>query len=128
AATSAAVDGARRSPRASASAAARSTASSVWTDPASGAWRGALTRNDSSTVFGTSHAILDGDVSYGGISRAIPTGDPVHHPTLTFQDNDIFNLFAHPTGEELERIDETTIRKDQGVLFDQDEAGRATGI
>jgi hypothetical protein len=92
---------------------AGSTASSVWTEEGSGEYRGGVTRNDSSTETVTTHEAIDAQLKYGD---------------LTFEDNDLFNLFARPDGEDVERIDEETIRKDQGVLFDQDEAGRVTGI
>lgn len=88
------------------------TARSVWTDPGSGDWRGGLVRNDSSTETGT---------TYGGY-KGLKYGD------LTFEDGDVLNLFAHPASEDLELTDDGTIRKDQGVLFDQDERGKATGI
>ncbi|MEM8782000.1 MAG: prepilin-type cleavage/methylation domain-containing protein [Planctomycetota bacterium] len=90
-----------------------STASSVWTEAGSGRWRGAITRNDSSTRTHTGHAYPNADLNYGGIE---------------FEGGDVLNLFARPAAEDLELTDDGKIRKGQGVLFDQDEAGRATGI
>ncbi|MEM1444882.1 MAG: type II secretion system protein [Planctomycetota bacterium] len=91
----------------------RSAASSVWTEPVSGEWRGVITRNDSSTETRVSYAYPSANLNYGGVR---------------FEDGDVMNLFAHPDGEDLELTEDGEIRSDQGVLFDQDERGRATGI
>ncbi|MEM1444883.1 MAG: type II secretion system protein [Planctomycetota bacterium] len=88
------------------------SASSVWTEEGSGDWRGALTRNDSSTETGTTYEAPSG-LKYGN---------------LTFVDGVLENMFARPDGEDLRMTEDGQIRSDQGVLFDQAERGRATGI
>ncbi|MEM9753274.1 MAG: prepilin-type cleavage/methylation domain-containing protein [Planctomycetota bacterium] len=89
------------------------SASSVWTEEGSGDWRGAMTRNDSSTETGTTYAGPKG-LKYGNL-----TWEPEQAPK---------NLFARPDGENLRMVDDLFFRPDQGVLFDQEERGRATGI
>ncbi|MEM8784166.1 MAG: prepilin-type N-terminal cleavage/methylation domain-containing protein [Planctomycetota bacterium] len=80
-------------------------ASSVWTDEESGDWRGAITRNDSSTETGTTFERPNG-LKFGN---------------LTFEpDNDATtNIFANRTEEQT--LVDGQISTDEGILFDQDE-------
>ncbi len=89
------------------------SASSVWTQPGSGRWRGGQARNDASTWTVLSPRI---------------TGEKLTYADITFENDTVHNLFAHPDDETLDRNDAGEIESDQGVLFDQDERGRDTGV
>jgi prepilin-type N-terminal cleavage/methylation domain-containing protein len=77
-------------------------ANSVWTDEDSGDWRGALTRNDSSTETGTTFAAERAGLKYGN---------------LNFQDGTCTNIFAGRTEDVT--LTDGDIPSDEGIMFDQ---------
>ncbi len=84
--------------------------SSVWTDVGSNEWRGSLVRNDGSTSFEASPALIDGGLKYG---------------KLVFAGGDTFNVFSTSQAAATTVGGNLAMPSSNGVLIDTADADGA---